>query len=142
MVLRELRRVGLPALSVQTNPETKTLVNLATIFYTDSAPVTRTLNLLGQRVDVEATPSSFAWDFGDGSRKTTTEPGAPYPAKDLTHTYADADVTVSARVDTTYSGRFRVNGGPWTDINGTVTIAGPATGLRVVEATPVLSGER
>jgi hypothetical protein len=45
-------------------------------------------------------------------------------------------------VATTYSGRFRVNGGPWTHIDGTVAIDGPATELRVVEATPVLSGNR
>ena len=42
------------------------------------------------------------------------------------------------KVDTTYSARFRVDGGPWRDVNGTVTIPGNAVVLRVVEARPTL----
>lgn len=142
LVLAELRRVGLPALSVSTTPADKTLVNLDTVFHTDPATVTRQLVLLGQAVTVEATPVSFGWDFGDGARDTTAEPGQPYPALDITHRYADAAVTVRPSVTTVYTGRFRVDGGPWTDVGGTVTIPGPALPLRVAEATPVLSGNR
>lgn len=142
MVLAELRRVGLPALTVTTTPAGKTLVNLETVFHTDPETVTRQLSLLGQAVTVEATPEAFAWDFGDGARDTTADPGRPYPALDITHRYAVAAVTVTPSVTTVYSGRFRVNGGPWADIGGTVTIPGPALPLRVAEATPVLSGNR
>jgi len=142
VVLNELRRVGLPALTVATDPGGKTLVNLDTIFYTDAAPVTRTLNLLGQSVLVEATPTTYVWHFGDGESATTDSPGAPYPAMDLTHRYARAGVTMHPSVDTTYTARFRVNGGAWQDVDGRVTIAGPPIDLRVAEATPVLSGNR
>lgn len=142
MVLSELRRVGLPALSVHTNPEDKTLVNLETVFYTEPSPVARTLTLLGQRVLVEATPASYRWHFGDGVVQATDDPGAPYPAMDLTHRYAHARVTMRPSVDTTYTARFRVEGGAWQNVNGTVTIAGTPTDLRVAEATPVLSGNR
>jgi len=48
---------------------------------------------------------------------------------------------VQPSVDVTYTARFRVNGGAWRDVPGTVTITGPATGLRVSEATAVLSGD-
>ena len=94
LVLTELRRIGLPSLQARTQPRDKTLVNFATIFYAEPQTFTRTLTLLGQSVDVEATPTSFTWHYGDGSSATTSTPGAPYPAKDVTHSYTDAHITV------------------------------------------------
>ena len=140
-LLTALRRIGLPALEARTQPEDKTLVNFDTIFYTEAQPFTRTITLLGQRVDVEATPSSYTWHHGDGTTATTSTPGAPYPAKDVTYSYEHAHVTVAASVDVTYTARFRVSGGGWQDVDGTVTISGPATDLRIAEASPVLSGD-
>ena len=132
--------MGLPALQAKTQPADKTLVNFATIFYTEPQPFTRTIRLLGQRVDVEASPSSYTWHYGDGDASTTATPGARYPAKDVTHSYTDAHVTVQTSVDVTYSARFRVGNGGWQDIPETVTISGPASALRISEATAVLSG--
>lgn len=140
LVLNEIRRIGLPTLEAKTQPENKTLVNFATIFYTEPEPFTRTVQLLGQSVDIEATPARFTWHHGDGSTTTTTSPGAPYPSKEITYNYTDAHTTVSPRVDVTYAARFRVNSGPWRDIAATVTIAGPAGRLRISEAVAVLSG--
>jgi hypothetical protein len=141
LVLNEIRRIGLPMLEARTQPESKTLVNFATIFYTEANPFATTVTLLGQNVAIEAVPSQYTWHYGDGSSSTTTSPGAPYPAKDITYSYSDAHVTVRPRVDVTYTARFRVNGGAWQDIDETVTIAGPEGSLRVSEATPVLSGD-
>ena len=141
LVLTALRRLGLPSLEARTQPEDKTLVNFATIFYATPQPFTRTVTLLGQSVDVEATPSSYTWHYGDGTSTTTTTPGAPYPAKDVTHSYTDAHTTVQTSVDVTYSARFRVDNGAWQTIPDTVTIVGPAGALRISEATAVLSGE-
>jgi hypothetical protein len=140
VVLNALRRIGLPALEVQIQPEDKTLVNFDTIFYAEPQTVTRDLTLLGQRVQVQATPSSYAWSFGDGAGMSTGTPGAPYPAKDIVHKYLDAHVTVAPSVAVTYAARFRVNGGAWRDVDGTVTIDGPPGSLRIAEATAVLSG--
>lgn len=141
MVLNALRRLGLPALTAQTQPRDKTLVNFATIFYTEPQPFTRTITLLGQQVQVEAVPTAYLWHHGDGTSAATSSPGSPYPSKEITYEYADAHVTVQASVDVTYSARFRVAGGDWQDIDETVTITGPPTALRVSEATAVLSGE-
>jgi hypothetical protein len=141
MVLSELRRVGLPALEIEIQPETKTLVNFDTIFYTDPRPVDVDLTILGQAVQVRATPTSYVWEFGDGTSLTTPTPGAAYPARDIVHRYLDADVTVEPSVSVVYGARFRVGGGGWRDVGGTVTIPGPPEGLRVVEAVGVLSGE-
>lgn len=141
VVLTALRRIGLPALQARTQPEDKTLVNFATIFYTEPEPFTRTVTLLGRRVRITATPSSFTWHYGDGTTTTTGTPGAPYPAMDVTHEYVDAHTTVQASVDVTYTATFQVGGGAEQTIPGAVTIAGPGAPLRISEATPVLSGD-
>ena len=139
-VLTALRRVGLPELTTVVQPAGKTLVNFDTNFYTEPRPVTLTLTLLGQRVEVEATPARYRWDFGDGTSASTADPGAAYPELSVTHRYDDARVTVHPSVETTYTARFRVRGGDWQDVGGTVTAVGPTTALRVAEATGLLSG--
>jgi len=141
LVLNALRRIGLPRHEVRTQPAGKTLVNFDTIFYTHATPYTRTFTLLGQRVQIIATPTAYTWHHGDGTTATTNTPGAPYPAMDITHDYAHAHTTVQPSVDTTYTARYRVNNGPWQTIPQTVTITGPTTNLRIAEATPVLSGD-
>lgn len=141
LVLQALRRVGLPALAARTQPAGKTLVNFATIFYADPQPVSRGLRLLGHDVQVEATPTSYLWHYGDGTSARTESPGAPYPAMDITYKYIDAHVTVHPSVDVTYTARFRVDGGGWQSIPDTVTIVGPVGDLRIAEATPLLSGD-
>jgi hypothetical protein len=140
LVLTALRRMGLPALQAHTQPAGKTLVNFDTIFYTEPQPFTRTVRLLGQRVDVEATPSQYTWHHGDGTTASTTSPGAPYPSKEITYDYTHAHTTVGPSVDVTYTARFRVRGGAWQQIPESVSIAGPAGSLRISEATAVLSG--
>ena len=139
-VLEALRRVGLPELTTKVQPADRTLVNLDTIFWTEPRPVALQLTILGQAVDVAATPTQYHWVFGDGVSMTTSSPGAPYPDKTVTHRYQHAHVTVEPHVEVVYGARFRVGGGSWQDINGTVTTVGPPTPLRVAEATPLLSG--
>jgi hypothetical protein len=56
----------------------------------------------------------------------------------VSHRYQDAHVTMRPKVDTTYSARFRVDGGAWRDVVGTVTIPGTSVDLRVVEGRPTL----
>ncbi len=141
LVLEAIREIGLPTLQAETQPADKTLVNFATIFYTEPQQFTRTVTLLGQSVDIEATPGEYTWHHGDGTTVTTSSPGAPYPSKEITHYYSDAHVTVAASVDVTYTARFRVSGGSWQGIDETVTIPGPPTALRISEATALLSGE-
>lgn len=140
VVLREVESIGLPSLEVQVEPADKTLVNFATNFYATPEAFERQVSLLGRSVDVRADPVGFAWTFGDGESTTTQGPGGAYPDLQVTHEYADADVTVHPSVDVTYEAQFRVDGGTWQTIPETVTIAGTPVALRVVEATPVLSG--
>jgi len=121
-------------------PDGVTLVNFETNFYTDdTGAITKRVTLLGQRVAIEATPSSFTFHFGDDLKLDTTDPGAPYPKLRVTHNYLRKD-TYRPWLSTTYSGRFKVGNGPWQDIPGTVTIDGPKQRLRAIEASPKLVG--
>ena len=141
-VLSALRRVGLPSLTVQTQPADETLVNFDTIFFVEPEAVSVDLTILGQAVDVLATPAGYQWSFGDGAGMSSSSPGAPYPSTEITHRYSDAHVTMQPSVTVSYTARFRVGGGAWQDIDGTVTSPGPGTSLLISEATPLLSGGR
>ncbi|WP_427885864.1 PKD domain-containing protein [Kribbella sp. GL6] len=138
-VRSETKNVVFPGLSVKVQPKGKTLVNMATIVYTDDSKVsTTTVTLLGFPVVVEATPVSYTWDFGDGSPAVTTStPGRPYPSADITHKYRKRQ-GVGITVTTNYAARFNVADTGWQYIEGTVPITGPTTLLQVREAVPVL----
>lgn len=139
-MLKALRRVELPPSELVVQPPGgETLVNFETNFYTRQGEMTRSVQLLGRRVDLDIWPSSYHWVFGDGETLATDSAGSPYPDLDITHDYRNAG-GVSPRVDTTYAARFRVDGGPWRDVDGTVTIPGQAEQLQVRTASPVLVG--
>ncbi|MFD1827549.1 hypothetical protein [Mumia zhuanghuii] len=137
-VLREVRRLPLPKAQIAIQPSDRTLVNLDTVFSTTAPQFDRTVTILEQRVHITAKPTRYAWHFGDGASKTTTTPGRPYPAMDVTHQYTKADRTHRPRVDVTFSISYSVDGGPTQSLEQTVTTAGPAATLVTREATPVL----
>jgi hypothetical protein len=140
LVLSAFRRVPLPASELVVQPPGgRTLVNFETNFYTEQGEFTRVVRLLGQRVELRIWPASFVWHYGDGSTQQTSSAGSPYPHLEITHRYLSKG-RVAARVDTTYAADFRVGGGPWREVAGTVTIPGAAEALRVVTARPVLVG--
>lgn len=145
-VLRAFRRIPVPASEVVVQPPGgETLVNLDTVFSTRADRFTRTVGLLGRQVELEIWPTSFRWVNGDGSAQTTDWPGEPWvhgaEVSDLiTHRYRHADKTLVARVDTTWTARYRVNGGEWRDVGGTVTITGEPYDLAVRSASPALTG--
>ncbi|MBB6628592.1 hypothetical protein H5V45_14800 [Nocardioides sp. KIGAM211] len=142
LVLRALRRIDLPGSELVVQPPGgTTLVNFETNFYTEQGEFTRTVRLLGRRVDLRIWPSRFRWEFGDGASLSSESAGAAYPDLEITHDYARKGV-VSPSVDTTYAAEFRVDGGPWRQVTGTVTIAGAPAQLEVTTARPVLVGTR
>ena len=141
MVLTAFQRIGIPTYRSVSQPADKTLVNFDTIFHAQAEPFSASVTLLGQRVDLRIRPSSYQWEFGDGTTMSSETGGAPYPSKQIVHRYAKAHTTVEHRVVITWSATYRVNGGPEQPVPGTVTRVGPTTALRISEATPVLSGE-
>ena len=129
----------MPALKVHIQPGGETLVNVDTIFFTDPTHLRRTVTLLGHAVRLDARPVTYTWVHGDGTRASTSNPGRPYPSKDVTHQYAQPGTDLRARVDTTYRVRYSVDGGGWAELDETLTAAGPTAILDVDEAAPVLT---
>jgi hypothetical protein len=134
-----IRRIGVPPATVE-GPD-YTLVNLRTTFYTTVTPFDRSFVLLGYHVDVHITPESYIWHWGDDATTTTHQPGRPYPAKDVTHTYlhaTDPAVTLPVRVDVGYHAEFRIDGGDWNSVTDQLVIAGITRQLPVKQASAVL----
>ena len=139
MVLREFKRLTWPEspLTVQP-PGGRTAVNFTTYFFTDNvAPTTQTVTIIGQDVEIKATPTSYRYRFDGHDSVETRSAGGPYPSGDVTHEYAYQG-GARPSIDTVYSGRYRVNGGGWQDIPETVTVEGAAVALRIVEVRPTL----
>jgi hypothetical protein len=138
-VLREFQRLTWPQspLTIQP-PGGKTAVNFTTYYFTENvAPTTQTVEIIGQQVEIEATPTSYVYRFDADSTVETRSPGGPYPSGDVTHEYPYKG-RASPSIDTVYSGRYRVNGGAWNDIPETVTVEGTPVTLRIVEVRPTL----
>ena len=110
-VLRAFQRIPVPASEVVIQPPGgETLVNLDTIFSTQAEGFTRTIGLLGHRVDLDITPAEFRWVNGDGTVQVTDWAGKPWAkgtplGEFITHRYDDADKSVQPRVDTTWTAR-------------------------------------
>lgn len=116
-------------------PDGWTLVNVDTIAFTESQPRTMNTSLFGIPVEIRALPTSYAWDFGDGSSPlVTTDPGAPYPAHTIAHAYAKPGAATIS-LTTTWRGQFRLAGEPtWRDVAGEATTESSSDGLEILEA--------
>ena len=137
-IRRAVESVGLPALGLRIQPGGETLVNVATIFHTEAPEFRHSTVLLGQAVEITATPSRFTWHHGDGTTQTTSTPGAPYPSTAVTHRYTRVASGLTPRVDVGYRVTYRINGGTAQQIDQLITASGPPAGLDVAEAAPVV----
>ncbi|WP_372594720.1 PKD domain-containing protein [Actinotalea sp.] len=115
------------------------LVNADLIVYTDPAQQTLTTTILGSLVTVRATPTSYTWDFGDGTEPlTTTDAGRPYPEHTVTHPYTAAG-DYRLTLTTTWTGAYQVDGtGPWLPVLGTATTTSTPQPTRITEVHTVL----
>lgn len=135
LVRQEWRNAQLRRSGVRFTPRDGGIVNLETIFHADT-PRTFAVPIgpiLGYDVAITATATEYRWEWGDGTSSTTTTPGAPYPSREVTHVYRDRG-SYPVRVTVTYAGTFTVDDGEPQPIDGTVSVAGPATTVPVREA--------
>lgn len=115
-----LDHVPVPAITVSVNPEVG-LVALPSWFWVegyDGLPITASATLDGTTVEVEITPTSYHWTFGDGATVESSSLGQRYPEEsDIRHTYEQSSLsaggTFTVSVEITFSARYRVDGGPW-----------------------------
>jgi len=80
------------------------------------------ITLLGTPIEVEASPVSFNWDWGDGQSFETTDPSVPYPNYTVSHPYEVTGDGYVIKLRTSWSARWRIVGqAQWHQVNGTVT---------------------
>jgi hypothetical protein len=132
-------RLPLPAGQLAANP-TRSLVGLPTWFWYagyDGRPLTRTVTAFGITVEVEARPTRYRWDFGDGTTMTSRDLGRPYPApSSITHTYQTARPGATVSCTFEFAVRWRTPGGAWTALPALSRTA--TTTLPVAESQAVL----
>jgi hypothetical protein len=92
--------------------------------------------LLGQSADVRFTPISWRWSYGDGATATLPTKGGTWAALGLrefdptptSHIYEQAG-SYTIRLSIVYRAEYRIAGGPFTAIAGTLTL--PANELHI-----------
>ncbi|WP_298454575.1 PKD domain-containing protein [uncultured Cellulomonas sp.] len=142
-IAQELQRLPLTpsALSVEP-PSGWTLVNADTVVFTDDSAQVLDTTVVGIAVRIRATPTTFAWDFGDGSQPLrTTDPGHPWPDHTVAHRYS-TEGTRQISLTTTWSAQFQVAGTTgWERVDGTATTTSTSQPLTVHEARAHLVAE-
>jgi len=133
-------RLPVPQGAIEANP-TRSLVGLPTFFWYsgyDGRPLTRTVSAFGVTVQVEATPTSYRWAFGDGGSLTSQGLGRAYPARSpITHTYQTARPAVTVRCRFAFAVRWRTGAGPWAPLPPLARTAN--TTLEVAESQAVIA---
>ena len=99
----------LPTGSIKRQPTNEAVVNVPTIFWTNTpTKFNAVIPILDVVVIVNLYPT-FNWQYGDGNTFTTFLPGAPYPTSMIQHTYKTAgDYEVALSI--TWKGTYSVDG--------------------------------
>lgn len=113
-------QIPMPSVTVGINPPSG-FAGLDAWFWVagyTGTPITATPPALGHVLIVSATPTSYTWDFGDGSAPyTTTSLGQPYPQQsDIHHTYKVMSPAYRVTVTFNFDVRYQVDGGAWIDL--------------------------
>ena len=136
LTVEDSRSLPIPAPVLQLQPDRGwVLVNIETIVMTDPAPLPLRTALAGFGVDVEAIPTRYSYDIGDGHTLDTRSPGARYPDHDTFHEYEQPG-TYAITLTTEWAGRYRVDGDPtWRDVTGTATTSATSPPFTAEERT-------
>jgi hypothetical protein len=135
-------------------PGTSTLVNWPTTVYSTFTTYDTPTNLAGTPVKFRIMPTTYHWNFGDGTTMDSTWGGEQL---DIDSLYRSVDWDMDAmqellkdrapayreytscahrtvQLSVTVGGQYSVNGGPYTTIAGTLTADAPPLVLNVREA--------
>ncbi len=139
----DFRRLPLAPAQVTVQPAASTvLINIPTITMAAAPQQNLATDLLGYPVEVQATATTYTWDYGDGSaRLVTTSPGHAYPHHDVHHSYARPG-TYTITLTTTWSGQYRIAGSTaWLPVDGTATTVTTIPPITAVEQRTALVAE-
>jgi hypothetical protein len=130
-----------------TEPNGWTVVGLHTNFYSDAGSHVVDGTLLGAAASVRFTPTTWTWDFGDGTSLISKWPGASWAALGVgefeqtatSHVYATA-TTATIRLTIDFSAEYRIGAGEWTPIAGSLPVQAPPMTIIAGGAKTVLVG--
>lgn len=120
-----------PQAAVQSmQPEGWMVVGLPTNFFAVIEPHAVDGELLGRSAQVRFTPLAYTWTYGDGDHARLDTKGASWEALGLrefdatatSHVY-DAPGTYTIELLVDYGAEYRLNGGAWKPISGTVALS-------------------
>lgn len=113
--------------------------------YSDASVHSVEGSLLGSPATVRFTPVSWLWDYGDSTTAALATGGAPwrdldareFDATATSHRY-DRRGTYTVTLTIEFRAEYRVGGGAWTAIDGTVPLAAAPITVTATRATTVL----
>ncbi len=90
-------------------PALSALVQVPVNFWTTTPPTFKTsVVMLGVPITVYLSPT-YLWDFGDGTKLSTTSRGAAFPNQSITHIYTRAG-SYAASLQITWGGTWQASG--------------------------------
>ncbi|MBG6054697.1 hypothetical protein IWX81_001087 [Salinibacterium sp. CAN_S4] len=121
------------------------IVGLDTNFFADSTRQVVDGVLLGQPASVRFTPVAWRWNYGDGTSKTLSTPGASWAASGVaefsptsgSHIYRSPGTYV-IDLSVLYAPEYRFGAGGWTPISGTLAVPSNRLTATAGNATTVL----
>jgi hypothetical protein len=130
VTVRDLVGFRPPVATAHMEPNGWAVVGLpANFFVTVEGPWVRTGTLLGEPASVRFTATGFAWDYGDGTRRTAAIAGsswaesslAEFSATETSHEYESAgDYRVS--LTAYYAAEYRYEGDAWLPVAGILPV--------------------
>ena len=131
--------------TVSGEPNGWAIIGLDANFVSSAGRHTASGPLAGQPATVRFTPVRFEWDYGDGVHASTATGGATWRSLGVpefsptptSHVYTAAgSYGVSLTVE--YTAQYRIGGGPWRDVPGTLTLSAPTFTVIAADAKTVL----
>ncbi|WP_404312177.1 hypothetical protein LG314_12910 [Agrococcus terreus] len=120
------------------------VVGTPTNFYATAESHTMQGELLGSQVTVRWTPTTYAFDYGDGTTQTTEGSGAAWRGTgeqwtetSTSHAYTSRD-DVTASLTVTFTAEVDAGGG-WFRVPGSLPVEAPAVPVKVFEVDTVLT---
>lgn len=144
VTVSDLARFVPTSATVVGEPHNIAVVGLPANFVSSAMTETVPGTVLGRALNIRFTPVGYAFDYGDGGRRTSSTPGAPWGASglvqftptDTSHVYTQPG-TYTVTVTVTYAAAVDLGAG-WIPINGTLIGPPASQQVRVVRAHTAL----
>ena len=126
-------------------PDGWTVAGLDTNFFAITGPHVVNGTLLGRPADVQFTPTTYLWAYGDGTSATRYTAGGTWASQGIaefeptptSHVYEQlGDYTITLSI--VFTAEYRFAGGSWRPVVGTITLPANDLHLRVGSAKTVL----